>query len=159
MSEQPSQTPQPPNGSQEHPVAPSDTPVEPATDSVVKPEPDLDASIEQDIDMNAEKTQPTGDDNAPNPTDVDPMAAAPTPSKKETSLREFLGKMDDYAPIVGRLLSSFPPISSFGLDYATLRPPAKLLRTPRVISPYLTSLSRQLACRETSAKPVHGKLV
>lgn len=36
------------------------------------------------------------------PADVDPLAAAaaaPT-SKKETSLREFLGKMDDYAPIV-----------------------------------------------------------
>ncbi|CAI7675152.1 unnamed protein product [Penicillium manginii] len=100
MSEQPSQTPQPPNGSQEHPIPPSATPVEPATDSAVKPEPDLDASIEQDIDMNAEQTQATGDDNAPLPTDVDPMAAAPTPSKKETSLREFLGKMDDYAPII-----------------------------------------------------------
>lgn len=32
--------------------------------------------------------------------EVDPIAAAPPPSKKETSLREFLGKMDDYAPIV-----------------------------------------------------------
>lgn len=27
-------------------------------------------------------------------------AATAAPSKKETSLREFLGKMDDYAPIV-----------------------------------------------------------
>lgn len=100
MSEQPSQTPQPPNGSQEQSNPPSATPVETATDPAVKPEPDIDASIEQDIDMNAEQTQATGDDNAPLPTDVDPMAAAPPPSKKETSLREFLGKMDDYAPII-----------------------------------------------------------
>lgn len=39
------------------------------------------------------------------PTSVDAIAAAVAPSKKETSLREFLGKMDDYAPIVG--LASF----------------------------------------------------
>jgi hypothetical protein len=127
MSEQPSQTPQPPNGSQEHPNPPSATPVEPTTDSAVKPEPDLDASIEQDIDMNAEQTQATGDDNAPLPTDVDPMAAAPTPSKKETSLREFLGKMDDYAPIVRDIpLSSHPsPLFRARLCYAMLRPPAQ----------------------------------
>lgn len=37
--------------------------------------------------------------------EVDPLAAAAAapPTKKETSLREFLGKMDEYAPIVGRL--------------------------------------------------------
>lgn len=34
------------------------------------------------------------------PADMDPLAAAAPPSKKETSLREFLGKMDEYAPIV-----------------------------------------------------------
>lgn len=35
------------------------------------------------------------------PTSVDAIAAAVAPSKKETSLREFMSKMDDYAPIVG----------------------------------------------------------
>lgn len=46
--------------------------------------------------MNAHQTaQGANADDA-----VDPIAAAPQPSKKETSLREFLGKMDDYAPIV-----------------------------------------------------------
>lgn len=35
---------------------------------------------------------------------VDALAAAAAPSKKETSLREFLGKMDDYAPIVRLVL-------------------------------------------------------
>lgn len=41
-------------------------------------------------------------------TSVDAFAAAAAPSKKETSLREFLGKMDEYAPIV-----SFFPIFPF----------------------------------------------
>lgn len=82
-----------PNGSQEQP--PASTPAETA-DSAIKPEPDIDASIEQDIDMNTDQTA-----QAANADDtVDPIAAAPQPSKKEISLREFLGKMDDYAPIV-----------------------------------------------------------
>lgn len=34
-------------------------------------------------------------------TEVDQLAESSQPSKKETSLREFLGKMDEYAPIVG----------------------------------------------------------
>lgn len=64
----------------------------PPSEDNIKTEPDLDASIEQDVEMNPEQPE-----EAPA---VDPMAPAPTPSKKETSLREFLGKMDDYAPIV-----------------------------------------------------------
>ena len=80
---QPSQPPQ--NGSEHHP--PSET-------ENIKTEPDLDASIEQDVEMNPD---PQNTEDAPG---IDPMAPAPQPSKKETSLREFLGKMDDYAPIV-----------------------------------------------------------
>lgn len=113
MSEQPSQTPQPPNGSQEHSNPATTAPIESTTDPAVKSDPDLDASIEQDIDMNAEPAQATGDDNVPLPTDVDPMAAAPPPSKKETSLREFLGKMDDYAPIVSDIFY----LSFFGFRF------------------------------------------
>ncbi|KAJ5327002.1 Transcription initiation factor TFIID 23-30kDa subunit [Penicillium brevicompactum] len=64
----------------------------PPSEDNIKTEPDLDASIEQDVEMNPEQPE-----EAPA---VDPMAPAPTPSKKETSLREFLGKMDDYAPII-----------------------------------------------------------
>ncbi|KAJ5127779.1 Transcription initiation factor TFIID 23-30kDa subunit [Penicillium atrosanguineum] len=82
--------PSQPNGS-EQPSTPAET-----ADSAIKPEPDLDPSIEQDIDMNADGTaQSANADEA-----VDPIAPAPTPSKKETSLREFLSKMDDYAPII-----------------------------------------------------------
>lgn len=75
---------------------------------------DIDAAVEQDINMNVSgNTAPGGDagGNAPNgtaslPTGIEapgnPVAAfagAP-PTKKESSLREFLSKMDEYAPIV-----------------------------------------------------------
>ncbi|OGE58498.1 hypothetical protein PENARI_c001G08760 [Penicillium arizonense] len=87
-----SQTPQPPSGS-EH-LTPA-----PVTEDNIKPDPDLDASIEQDVDMNTENQPGANPDDTAAPS-IDPMAPAPQPSKKETSLREFLGKMDDYAPII-----------------------------------------------------------
>ncbi|CAP95531.1 hypothetical protein E8E15_008682 [Penicillium rubens] len=90
---QTSQLPQsiPQNGSQDHPP-PSES------EDIIKTEPDLDASIEKDVEMNTEnQTGANANANAPG---QDPMAPAPEPSKKETSLREFLGKMDDYAPII-----------------------------------------------------------
>jgi transcription initiation factor TFIID subunit 10 len=76
------QTSQPPSGSEQPP----------SEENIIKTEPDLDASIEQDVEMN-----PVQEEQAPG---IDPIAPAPQPSKKETSLREFLSKMDDYAPIV-----------------------------------------------------------
>lgn len=104
---------------------------------VPKQEPDtadntLDASIEQDVDLNTNNTanmpnqNPAGDDAAaaagnsiPAPTSVDALAAAAAPAKKETSLREFMGKMDEYAPIVRFLaLSSWiPSYVTFSLHY------------------------------------------
>ncbi|OJJ79555.1 putative TFIID and and SAGA complex TAF10 subunit [Aspergillus glaucus CBS 516.65] len=72
--------------------------------------PELDVPIEQeDIDMNnGENTAGAGANGEglgnplqeAVPTSVDALAAAAAPSKKETSLREFLGKMDEYAPII-----------------------------------------------------------
>lgn len=41
-----------------------------------------------------------GDDQIGNPVQAPTSVDAAATSKKETSLREFLGKMDDYAPIV-----------------------------------------------------------
>ena len=77
----------------------------------VKSEPDaeLDASIENDIDMTGTaKPDAMNLDGAadadPAGVDMDPVAPGPeprVPSKKESSLREFISKMDDYAPIVG----------------------------------------------------------
>ncbi|KAJ6036870.1 Transcription initiation factor TFIID 23-30kDa subunit [Penicillium herquei] len=88
---------QPLNGSQDQPVPTSTAPV--SADSAIKPDPDIDASIEQDIDMTADQNA-AGANEEENETGLDPMAAAPQPTKKETSLREFLGKMDEYAPII-----------------------------------------------------------
>lgn len=51
--------------------------------------------------MNAEENVPGADEGAAAPgPEIDQLAAAQPPTKKETSLREFLGKMDEYAPIV-----------------------------------------------------------
>ena len=100
---------------------------------MTKQEPDtdptaLDASIDQDIELGgvADSTADNNidmanaadaDENIPlgNPVQtadsVDALAAT-APSKKETSLREFLGKMDEYAPIV-RIPFSFVFTFSF----------------------------------------------
>ncbi|KAJ5120454.1 Transcription initiation factor TFIID 23-30kDa subunit [Penicillium bovifimosum] len=99
-----SQTPQPPtpqNGVQDQSPPPQ-------SEDIIKTEPDLDASIENDVDMATDK--PTEENEAATAPGQDPMAPAPEPSKKETSLREFLSKMDDYAPIVNprRSHSSLP---------------------------------------------------
>lgn len=115
------ETPRPSSSDPAAPPLPSDQPVEPKTE--LEPAADLDASIEQHISLSPKpddnNAQPTGsggeaeaeagnadeDMVAPgNPVQdasVDALtAAAAAPPKKETSLREFLGKMDDYAPIV-----------------------------------------------------------
>lgn len=69
----------------------------------------IDENIDNDINMSNTEDMTvangTGDANAPaNPAAALTNVSAPT--KKESSLREFLGKMDEYAPIV-RLVSSF----------------------------------------------------
>lgn len=121
----------PPHPSSSDPAAPpppSDQPVEPKEEP--EPAADLDASIEQHISMSphpddsnaAQATGPGGEAAAENEDEdmvapgnpvqeasVDALTAATAaPSKKETSLREFLGKMDDYAPIVCCVLYIFP---------------------------------------------------
>jgi transcription initiation factor TFIID subunit 10 len=85
----------------------------PETVQGVDPDEEFDASIQADIDMsgtenpNAMNFDGAGD-AGPSGPDIDPVAAAVDPrlpTKKDASLREFLGKMDDYAPIV-----SPPPV-------------------------------------------------
>lgn len=53
--------------------------------------------------MNVDQSGAGADESAAGAlaTEVDQLAESSQPSKKETSLREFLGKMDEYAPIVG----------------------------------------------------------
>ncbi|KAJ5488902.1 hypothetical protein N7539_003792 [Penicillium diatomitis] len=110
MTDAPSSFPQSANGSQDHqPAMPPSTTSAPApqptatgvTDAAIKAEPDLDASIDQDIDMSGDRVGTTVEDGAEaNAPAVDQLAESAPPSKKETSLREFLGKMDEYAPII-----------------------------------------------------------
>ncbi|RAL14036.1 putative TFIID and and SAGA complex TAF10 subunit [Aspergillus homomorphus CBS 101889] len=121
-----SQPPPPPPAAATAAAAASSTPVPPSSQPaatspgtiVPKQEPDiadtnaLDNSISQeDVEMantgpSATAANPTSGGNeeagnsVPAPTSVDALAAASAPSKKETSLREFLGKMDEYAPII-----------------------------------------------------------
>jgi transcription initiation factor TFIID subunit 10 len=73
--------------------APGDPPIK---------EEELDASIEDNINPN-----PPADSvdamNLDGTNEVDPVAPATEPKipvKKDASLREFMSKMDDYAPIV-----------------------------------------------------------
>lgn len=66
---------------------------------------DLDPSAE--VDVSQEPTQPDSmqidsitEDAMPSATEVPTASEPKIPAKKDASLREFLGKMDDYAPIV-----------------------------------------------------------
>ncbi|RMJ23883.1 hypothetical protein PHISP_05253 [Aspergillus sp. HF37] len=135
----------------------SDHPVEPKPDPEGPGAPDLDASIDQHIEMSASANpdeasgiQPADPEAGPgieakaedmdlgalgNPVQeasVDALAAAAaTPSKKETSLREFLGKMDDYAPIIP------DAVTSHYLTLAGLPPPG---HGPNQTPPHLARL-------------------
>jgi transcription initiation factor TFIID subunit 10 len=83
-----------------------------------EPDDELDASIQADIDMSgAGNSNPMGFDGAgdgrPPVPSVEPAtttAEPRLPTKKDANLREFLGKMDDYAPIVS--FCSAPSIAS-----------------------------------------------
>lgn len=129
----------PPTSQQQsqHPIEPKPDPEAPSGAENIAPAADLDSSIDQHIEMN-----PTQPENNTQPTETGPevgnededmvapgnpiqeasvdalaAAAAGAPSKKETSLREFLGRMDEYAPIVCSLVSFIPKILLMGLWY------------------------------------------
>ncbi|KAL5051910.1 hypothetical protein BDW71DRAFT_169775 [Aspergillus fruticulosus] len=121
----------PPSSLPQSQQPPSDS-QDPSSDATVVPklEPDsdataLDTSIEQEAVMAGPNDNPSAagadtgagaasragavDEQIGNPVQAPTSVDAAATSKKETSLREFLGKMDDYAPIVR---SPFPCSSS-----------------------------------------------
>ena len=77
---------EPPSTSQ-----PPDNDIEPGLDQ------SLDGALDADIDMNLAPQTDTQPQDAPAEVIPEPP---PAPTKKDITLREFLGKMDDYAPIV-----------------------------------------------------------
>jgi transcription initiation factor TFIID subunit 10 len=80
-------------------------------DSNMEVNEDLDPTVEEEINRDATEADTMNVDGA---ADAEPAVngiadAAQTleariPAKKDATLREFLGKMDEYAPIVGYLL-------------------------------------------------------
>lgn len=77
---------------------------------------DFDPTLDPDIDMEVtEQGNPLelGGAGAPDPAAPGLLPGAPAadpkiPSKKDTTLREFFGKMDEYAPIVSALAPKHP---------------------------------------------------
>ncbi|KAF9886375.1 hypothetical protein FE257_011520 [Aspergillus nanangensis] len=153
MADSSSSLPVPPPSSQPASQSGSQGPPAPtSTDAPIAPkkEPDtndsggLDTSIAQETDVNGDNANtstnmPTKgnsneaeDPDAPmNPVSVDALAAASSPSKKETSLREFLGKMDEYAPIIP------DAVTAHYLTLAGLPPPGN---GPNQTPPHLARL-------------------
>lgn len=125
----------------------------------------IDDAIDNDINMNNTEAMPaangTNDVTAPtNPVAALGTASAPA-SKKESSLREFLGKMDDYAPIVCFFASLLPHLGNFFASplYSFISLSRRLadftLRFPTLLQPTTSQslVSHPQATAQT--KPLH----
>ena len=96
-----------------------------ATDPSMEIGEEIDASIEADLNpdatqvdlMNIDGTNDMDPSSSNGMGGVAPALEARIPAKKDASLREFLSKMDDYAPIVCRpRLQCLPLLSILGFD-------------------------------------------
>jgi len=89
-----------------------DKEAQPVTDDKTSDEVEasLDAEMQTDDnkDKDKDKEAPADNMNLDGPSDEPEVPAVETriPAKKDVALRDFLDKMDDYAPIVRHLLSS-----------------------------------------------------
>lgn len=85
----------------------------------INPNPDASSSETQgrpddtmNLDGSADSNQLPASLQADAPTAADEVEAR-IPQKKDATLKEFLGKMDDYAPIVSRSVASLPVATSY----------------------------------------------
>jgi hypothetical protein len=79
-------------------------PQAPNTDGIEN-ERDLDADMEdpqEDTTTHTQEPSSSTLDHEPTQTETQPTSSLPHQNRKDTTLREFLSKMDDYAPIVRR---------------------------------------------------------
>lgn len=79
---------------------------------VEDPEVEVDADIDMNIDTTAVEKPPPTDAEVEEEAIPEPRE----PAKKDVSLRDFLSKMDDYAPIVSQLSCSFLDSRDFRSD-------------------------------------------
>lgn len=85
----------------------SDTASQPP-DTIMETNEELDPTVEDEINQDATQADAMNVDGAEDPepatvngvTDATVAFEARIPAKKDATLREFLGKMDEYAPIV-----------------------------------------------------------
>lgn len=70
-------------------------------DPTPQPDETFDGAVEADIDMDIRPEDQV--DGAAEAPATAPATEVPAPTKKDISLRDFLSKMDDYAPIVCRV--------------------------------------------------------
>jgi hypothetical protein len=91
-----------------------------ATTGDIENDRDLDADMEDPQEENTKQTQDLSTstlDHEPTQTETQPTNSTPHQNRKDTTLREFLSKMDDYAPIVrylhffSRHISPRPPFA------------------------------------------------
>lgn len=109
---------------------------------------DLDVSLEADVNADA-ATQPdamnldgANDTSTADPLGVVPETAEPRiPAKKDATLREFLNKMDEYAPIV----CSTPTPTVFSPLSFPSEPPSELNTNPLQIPDAVTNYYMTLA--------------
>jgi hypothetical protein len=81
---------------------------------------DLDAEMEdtqEDITAHAQDPSSSTLDHEATQTESQPTSSLLHQNRKDTTLREFLSKMDDYAPIVRTLNSARPTDYSSSLSY------------------------------------------
>lgn len=80
----------------------------------------IDQTLDADMDIVIDPPPQSGD------TLVEPPADPRVPARKDISLRDFLSKMDDYAPIVGRTPTLSPPSKALVLSTLEVRAQWKL---------------------------------